>query len=131
MLATLALHRSGVRLLDGPGAGLAVADHDRFGRGGAGRLRRVRSIVERTAENPVVPFDLFLDRNRLATFAAIFLAGGVMFTADRADRPLRAGHHGLQRAARGRRLHPVRRSRWASGWACRRTWCRGSRRGCW
>ena len=37
-------------------------------------------IVERTAENPVVPFDLFKDRNRVATFAAIFLAGGVMFT---------------------------------------------------
>ncbi|KGI67796.1 MFS transporter [Mycolicibacterium rufum] len=36
--------------------------------------------VERTAENPVVPFELFRDRNRLATFAAIFLAGGVMFT---------------------------------------------------
>jgi len=37
-------------------------------------------IVERTAENPVVPFKLFKDRNRLATFAAIFLAGGVLFT---------------------------------------------------
>ena len=37
-------------------------------------------VVERTAENPVVPFDLFRDRNRVATFAAIFLAGGVMFT---------------------------------------------------
>lgn len=37
-------------------------------------------IVERTAENPVVPFDLFRDRNRLVTFIAIFLAGGVMFT---------------------------------------------------
>ncbi|WP_431232717.1 MFS transporter [Mycolicibacterium psychrotolerans] len=37
-------------------------------------------IVERTAENPVVPFSLFRDRNRLATFAAVFLAGGVMFT---------------------------------------------------
>lgn len=36
--------------------------------------------VERTAVNPVVPFALFRDRNRLATFAAIFLAGGVMFT---------------------------------------------------
>ena len=33
-------------------------------------------IVERTAVNPVVPFSLFRDRNRLATFAAIFLAGG-------------------------------------------------------
>src|SRR6476469_8974188 len=37
-------------------------------------------IVERTAENPVVPFDRFKDRNRVATFAAVFLAGGVMFT---------------------------------------------------
>jgi EmrB/QacA subfamily drug resistance transporter len=37
-------------------------------------------FVERSAENPVVPFDLFHDRNRVATFAAIFLAGGVMFT---------------------------------------------------
>jgi MFS transporter len=38
------------------------------------------AFVERTANNPLVPFDLFGDRNRLATFAAIFLAGGVMFT---------------------------------------------------
>jgi hypothetical protein len=37
-------------------------------------------IAERTAENPVVPFDLFHERNRVATFAAIFLAGGVLFT---------------------------------------------------
>ena len=27
-----------------------------------------------------MPFDLFRDRNRVATFAAVFLAGGVMFT---------------------------------------------------
>ena len=38
------------------------------------------AIVERTAENPVVPFSLFFDRSRLATFAVIFLAGGVLFT---------------------------------------------------
>jgi len=38
------------------------------------------ALVERTAENPVVPFDLFRDRNRLFTFIAIFLAGGVMFS---------------------------------------------------
>jgi EmrB/QacA subfamily drug resistance transporter len=38
------------------------------------------AVVERTAENPVVPFSLFVDRNRLATFAAMFLAGGVMLT---------------------------------------------------
>lgn len=37
-------------------------------------------IVERTAENPVVPFHLFRDRNRLVTFSAILLAGGVMFS---------------------------------------------------
>src|ERR1700709_825406 len=38
------------------------------------------AVVERTAENPVVPFNLFFDRNRLATFAPIFLAGGALFT---------------------------------------------------
>ena len=37
-------------------------------------------VVERTAENPIVPFNLFFDRNRLATFAAMFLNGGVMVT---------------------------------------------------
>lgn len=37
-------------------------------------------VVERTAANPVVPFSLFRDRNRLATFAAMFLAHGVIFT---------------------------------------------------
>src|ERR1700754_5035852 len=38
------------------------------------------AIVERTAENPVVPFALFRDRNRSVTFIAILLAGGVMFS---------------------------------------------------
>lgn len=38
------------------------------------------AVVERRAETPIVPFDLFVDRNRLATFATIFLAGGVLFT---------------------------------------------------
>jgi MFS family permease len=37
-------------------------------------------VVERKAENPVVPFDLFFDRNRLATFAAMFLVAGVVLT---------------------------------------------------
>jgi EmrB/QacA subfamily drug resistance transporter len=37
-------------------------------------------VVERTAENPIVPFSLFFDRNRLATFAALFLSGGVTVT---------------------------------------------------
>ena len=37
-------------------------------------------VVERIAENPIMPFDLFFDRNRLATFATIFLAGGVLFS---------------------------------------------------
>src|SRR6201998_2516157 len=35
---------------------------------------------EHAAENPLVPLDMFRDRNRVATFAAIFMAGGVMFT---------------------------------------------------
>ena len=38
------------------------------------------AVVERRADNPVLPFNLFFDRNRLATFAALFLNGGVMTT---------------------------------------------------
>jgi EmrB/QacA subfamily drug resistance transporter len=37
-------------------------------------------VVERRAENPIVPFDLFFDRNRLATYAAMLLNGGAMAT---------------------------------------------------
>lgn len=37
-------------------------------------------VVERRAENPIVPFNLFVDRNRVATFAAMFLVSGVAFT---------------------------------------------------
>ncbi|MDV3136647.1 MFS transporter [Mycobacterium sp. 29Ha] len=37
-------------------------------------------LAERTAENPIVPFHLFFNRDRLAIFAAVFLGGGLMFT---------------------------------------------------
>ncbi|OBA77841.1 MFS transporter [Mycobacterium sp. 1164966.3] len=36
------------------------------------------AVVERRAENPLLPFNLFVDRNRVATFAALFLSGGVL-----------------------------------------------------
>ncbi|MFC0447287.1 MFS transporter [Rhodococcus jostii] len=36
--------------------------------------------VERTADNPLLPFSLFTDKNRVATLVAIFFAGAVMFT---------------------------------------------------
>jgi EmrB/QacA subfamily drug resistance transporter len=37
-------------------------------------------MVERAAENPIVPLNLFLDRSRLATFGAMFLVRGIGFT---------------------------------------------------
>ena len=37
-------------------------------------------IVERTAENPLVPFSVFDNRNRVMTFISLFLAGGVLLT---------------------------------------------------
>ncbi|MGA9870628.1 MAG: MFS transporter [Rhodococcus sp. (in: high G+C Gram-positive bacteria)] len=36
-------------------------------------------LVERRAENPLLPFSLFSSRDRVATFVAIFFAGGIMF----------------------------------------------------
>jgi EmrB/QacA subfamily drug resistance transporter len=37
-------------------------------------------LVERSAENPLVPLNLFFDRNRLAVFVALFLVAGVAFS---------------------------------------------------
>jgi EmrB/QacA subfamily drug resistance transporter len=37
-------------------------------------------LVERTAENPIVPLSLFSDRSRVATFASMFLVRGIGFT---------------------------------------------------
>ena len=37
-------------------------------------------IVERTAAHPLVPPSLFTNRNRVATFVSLFLAGGVLLT---------------------------------------------------
>ena len=37
-------------------------------------------VVERRADNPLVPFEVFDNRNRVMTFVSLFLAGGVMLT---------------------------------------------------
>lgn len=37
-------------------------------------------VVERSADHPLVPLGLFLDRNRVATFVSLFMAGGVLLT---------------------------------------------------
>ena len=124
------LHRRGVRLLDGPGAGLAVAPDGGFGRGRAGLpdrvpLRRAHRRQPRRAVRPLQGPQPGGD-----------VRGGLPgrrrdVHADRADRPVRAGHHGLQRVTRRHRLHPVRHRARHRPRACRRTWCRCSRRGCW
>ena len=37
-------------------------------------------VVERKADNPLVPFSVFDNRNRVMTFVSLFLAGGVLLT---------------------------------------------------
>src|SRR6478672_4373535 len=37
-------------------------------------------FVERAADNPLVPFSVFDNRNRVMTFVSLFLAGGVLLT---------------------------------------------------
>jgi EmrB/QacA subfamily drug resistance transporter len=37
-------------------------------------------VVERSADNPLVPLSLFNDRNRVMTFVSLFLGGGVMLS---------------------------------------------------
>ena len=80
ILATLGCTAAVFGFSMGPEKGWLDADHPRFAIAAAGVFFIAFVIVERSAQNPVVPFDLFKDRNRVATFVAIFLAGGVMFT---------------------------------------------------
>ena len=37
-------------------------------------------VVERSADHPLVPLWLFRDRNLVATFVSLFMAGGVLLT---------------------------------------------------
>lgn len=64
--------------------------------------------VERTAQNPIVPLDLFFDRNRLGHLRHPLPRRRRALDADRAGHPLRTEHHGLQPPAHGYHLHPVR-----------------------
>src|SRR5271156_6660019 len=79
VLATLACTAAVFAFSSGPEAGWI--SFTTIGSAAVGLIAFVGfALVERTAENPVVPFNLFFDRNRLATFVAIFMAGGVLFT---------------------------------------------------
>src|ERR1700759_721842 len=79
MLATLACTAAVFAFSSGPEAGWV--SFTTLGSAGVALVAFVAfAFVERSAENPVVPFNLFFDRNRLATFAAIGMAGGVLVT---------------------------------------------------
>ena len=67
-------------------------------------------LVERTADHPIIPFSVFDNRNRVMTFVSLFLAGGVMLTADGDHRALRAGRDGVLGVARRCRVPAVRSS---------------------
>jgi EmrB/QacA subfamily drug resistance transporter len=79
VLATLACTAAVAAFSMGPEQGWLSATTIAAGVGALGAFVAF-AVVERTAENPIVPLDLFFDRNRLATFATVFLAGGVLFT---------------------------------------------------
>src|SRR6202035_5369312 len=77
VLATLACTAAVFAFSSGPEAGWISLTT--IGSAAVGLVAFVAfAFVERSAENPVVPFNLFFDRNRLATFAAIFMAGWVL-----------------------------------------------------
>ena len=86
-------------------------------------------FVERTADNPLVPFSVFDNRNRVMTFVALFLGGGVLLTATVMVGLLAQDVLGLL-GAEGRDLFPpVRRRRSASAPSWPPSWLRSSRRG--
>src|SRR6476660_3961130 len=79
MLATLACTSAVLVFTQGPPRGWV--DPWVIGAGVAAVVFFVAFLLdERGAENPLVPLSMFDDRNRVASFAAYFLAGGVMLT---------------------------------------------------
>jgi hypothetical protein len=78
-------------------------------------------VVERTAENPIVPFDLFFDRNRLAIFVARSLFGGAMLTLMLLVGVYVQAIMGYSALRAGVGFIPFA-MRWPSGWARRRGW---------
>ncbi|MGE0215461.1 MFS transporter [Mycolicibacterium sp.] len=80
LLATLGCTSAVVVFTQGPAR--AWMDPVVIGAGVASALFFVAFLlVERTAEHPIVPLSVFGNRNRVATFICLFLAGGVMLSA--------------------------------------------------
>ena len=73
-------------------------------------------FVERAADNPLVPFSVFDNRNRVMTFVTLFLAGGVMLTLTVMIGLLVQDVLGYRRCRPG---SASSRSRSPSGWAPR------------
>jgi EmrB/QacA subfamily drug resistance transporter len=79
LLATLACTAAVLVFTQGPPRGWT--DPWVLGAGAAAAVFVVAFlIVERKADNPLVPFTVFDDRNRVASLIAYFMAGGVMLT---------------------------------------------------
>ena len=77
LVATLACAAAVLVFTQGPPRGWA--DPWVIGAGVAAVLLGIAFlIVERSADNPLVPMSLFTDRNRVMTFISLFLAGGVL-----------------------------------------------------
>ena len=101
------LYRGGLRVHPGPRERLAGADHHRLAgrRGGVPHRVPVRRAHRGKPGRPVRPVQGPQPGGHLRRG----LPGRRRDVhADGADRPLRAGHPGLQRITRGHRLHPVR-----------------------
>lgn len=80
MLATLGCTSAVLVFTQGPARGWV--DPFVVGAGIASALFFVGFLaVERSADHPIVPLEVFDNRNRVATFVALFLAGGVMLSA--------------------------------------------------
>jgi len=79
LLATMACGAAVMVFTQGPPRGWA--DPWVIGAGAAAVLLAIGFFMaERSADHPLVPLWLFRNRNRVATFASLFLAGGVMLS---------------------------------------------------
>ena len=112
LLATLGCTAAVFGFSIGPENGLALADHPRLGWRPRSPPSSPSSESSARRRTPSSRSSLFHDRNRVATFAAIFLAGGVMFTLTVTIGLYVQDILGYSALTRRLRLHPVRHCPW-------------------
>ena len=125
------LHRRGVRLLDGPGEGLDLVHHHRFGRGGAGRRSSRSPSSSAPPRTPSCRSTCSSTATGWPPSSRSSWPVGVMFTLTVLIGLYVQDIMGYSALRAGVGFIPFVIAMGIGLGRAPRSWCRGSRRGCW